>query len=464
MCMQNQCKQGGRTAAYIGAQKDKLMQSVRGPQPDPAMDSFYRGMSALCSRPESCINYMHLNAVIGATAKAWTTARGRFAQQKQNHAHHQMHAFLTKMFRTLQPLLPDVEVRQAANMLWSSAQLGLNPDALVPGMTDSLARRFMVDMNAANGQSFANVLVACAKLQLSPCRGVLCKTILNRLATADLSNFEPQPVANILHSLATIPAAAPSIEVLDALCQHFDVLLKSRQAVELPNEQSIASTMWALSKLKHAPSDELAMTMVGRMVALCRVPGQQPTPQAISNVLLACAQLSLPVKQADIDSLASFLLSLDRQQVRKQEYANTAWSLAVLGYLREAQLELLLDELSALLVNHRELSQSSLLIQLTQLYQALDWLQPPQNADTQQAKAWLNLKGKLSSLGPRPAAEPHPEAQLVCSALTQLSLRFKATPAISGYRTAAVLEPIGSGAPIVVSFESNHHLINKESR
>jgi len=62
------------------------------------------------------------------------------------------------------------------------------------------------------------------------------------------------------------------------LCQRFGVLLKSSQAAELPIAQNIANTMWALSKLKHALSDELAMSMVDRMVALCRVPGQQPTP------------------------------------------------------------------------------------------------------------------------------------------------------------------------------------------
>ncbi|KAL0050777.1 hypothetical protein WJX82_007061 [Trebouxia sp. C0006] len=60
--------------------------------------------------------------------------------------------------------------------------------------------------------------------------------------------------------------------------------------------------------------------------------------------------------------------------------------------------------------------------------------------------------------------EPHPRAQLVRLALTQLSLRFKATPAISGYRTAAVLEPTGDEAPIVVSLESKIYLNNKRSR
>ena len=127
-------------------------------------------------------------------------------------------ACIPHLFQRLQPLLPDVEAWQAANILWGTAQLGLNPDALVPGMTESLARQFMVDMDAAIGQHFANVLVACAKLQLSSCQGGLFKAILNRLATADLSKFEPQDVANTLHSLATIPAAAPSVELLDALC------------------------------------------------------------------------------------------------------------------------------------------------------------------------------------------------------------------------------------------------------
>ncbi len=149
--------------------------------------------------------------------------------------------------------------------------------------------------------------------------------------------------------------------MLDALCKRFRALLNSRQISELPDAQSIANTMWALSELKHAPSDELAMSMLGRMVALCHVPGQQPAPQAISNVLLACAELRLPVKQADIEGLAAFLLSIDRQRAVKQDYANTAWSLAVLGHLRPAQLELLLDQLFALSVSCRELSGPSLL-------------------------------------------------------------------------------------------------------
>ena len=543
--------QGRCTAAYIRAQKDKLMQSVRGPHPDSALGSFYKDMSALCSRPESCINHMHLNAIIGSTAKAWTTAWGRFAQQKQKQAHHQMHVFLTAMFQRLQLLMPAVGARQAANLLWSSAQLGLNPDALVPGMTDSLARQFMVDMDAATGQGFANVLaacaklqlspcqgglvkaicrhlaavdmstfgsqavantlhslatlpaatpsidmpgmtdilarqfmvdmdtatgqgfasvlVACAKLQLSPCQGGLVKAICGRLAAVDMSTFGSQTVANTLHSLATISAAAPSADVLDALCQRFDVLLRSRQAAELPNAQNIANTIWALSKLKHAPSDELALSMVGRMVTLCRLPGQQPKPQEVSNVLLACAELSVPVQQADTDSLASFFLSSNRRQGTQQEYTNIAWSLAVTAHLHQAHFRMMLDQLFALSGNPGEMSTPPMLkaAELTQLYQALDWLQPPPTAPAQQQSAWSSLQGKLHRLGPRPVPEQpsfHGIRQL-CAALNQLQLSFRVMVVIQSYWVDAVLQSQDNKAqPVILRLFSPDYITNIPGR
>ncbi len=60
--------------------------------------------------------------------------------------------------------------------------------------------------------------------------------------------------------------------------------------------------------------------------------------------------------------------------MNRQHCTNTAWRLAVLGHLRQAQLELLLDKICALSVRHREQSGPSLLNEadLRQLYQALD--------------------------------------------------------------------------------------------
>lgn len=115
----------------------------------------------------------------------------------------------------------------------------MKPDVLVPGMTDSVAKQFMTNMDVATGQGCSNVLVACANLQLNLYQGEFFSAIRARLTAANVFSFNAQAVANcytnILHSLATLPAAAPSDKVLDALCKHIGALLKSCQAAELPN-------------------------------------------------------------------------------------------------------------------------------------------------------------------------------------------------------------------------------------
>ena len=252
-------------------------------------------------------------------------------------------------------------------------------------------------------------------------------------------------MANTFHSLATLPAATPSVEVLDVLCQRFSVLLSNSQAAKPPDAQHIANTMWGLSKLKYAPSDELAMSMVGRVVALCRLPGQRPTPQAISNVLLACAELRLPVKLADSAILADFVQNLGKLQVGKQECANTAWSLAIMGHLHQDQFSLLLELLTPSFAAHGAMSNDLPLkmSEMRQLYQALDWLQPPASAPAQQQTAWSSLQEKMQNLGPRLApGKPNISCNSkLCAALNQLQLPFKAVVSIqSCYWMDAVLE------------------------
>ncbi len=455
---------------YIKEQWQLAAQSVRHSSPDKVMEAYYGSMDQMCRYSEKQLNCIHISAAVYGTAKVWIAAKtshsGWYAKQQ---ADQKLRSFIVRMLQRLEPLLPAVSTRQAANLLWSSAQLRLNPDALVPGMTDSLAQEFIVDMDAASGQELANVLVACAKLQLSPCQGELFKAILNRLATADLSKFDPQNVANSLHSLATLPAAAPSVEVLDALCQRFGAMLTSRQAVELPNAQSTANTMWALSKLKHAPSDELAMSMVGKMVALCRLTGQHPKPQEISNVLLACAELRLPVKQADTDSLASLLLSSTRRQGIWQAYANTAWSLAVLGHLRQTQLTLMLDQWFPFSGSPGQMSTPPQLTaaHLTQLYQALDWLQPHPTAPAHQQSAWSSLQGTLHRLGTRSAPDkpPSPGIRKLCAALNQLQLAFKAMVVIQSYWVDAVLQSLDNKAqPVILRLSTPDYINNIPGR
>ena len=139
----------------------------------------------MCSYCERQLNSIHISAIVHGTTKVWIAAAARqsgLAGEQQ--AQQTLRDFIVRMLERLQPLLPAVRAPAAAGLLWSSAQLGLNPDALVPGMTDSLGQRFMVDMDAATGQNLAKVLAACAKLHLSPCEGALRKAILARMAVA----------------------------------------------------------------------------------------------------------------------------------------------------------------------------------------------------------------------------------------------------------------------------------------
>ncbi len=182
--------------------------------------------------------------------------------------------------------------------------------------------------------------------------------------------------------------------------------------------------------------------------------GKQPIPQDISTVLLACAELRLPITQTESEDLASVLLNLKSQLDMRQIYTDTVWSPAVLGQLRQAQFALALDLLTALSVSHGEVSQPLAVAnrQMRQLYQALDWLQFPPSAHAQHRSVWSNLQGKLHRLGPRPArtnVRTYDRSKL-CAALDQLKLPCKTMVPIQSYLADAVLEPQSSNAKAII--------------
>ena len=436
---------------------------------DRALRQFYAHILVICEKPESCVNHIHLTAILGGLAKAWAAAEACHAIQNHQQAVDDLHRFAARILGTLQPMCKALGVREASNLLSSLSKLSINPNRMVVGPLDAIAQQLMANMHLANGQDLAEVLAGYSVLQLTPCCENLMQAVSRQLAIADLTHEGSAYVSRVLYSLATIASAAPSIKALDALCERFAVLLRSPQLAELPNAQGIAKSLWALSKLKHAPSDEVVMSMVGRMVALCHLPGQQPMPKAISNVLLACAELSVPVKQADTDSLASFFLSSNRRQGDEQAHTNTAWSLAVIGHLRQPQLMLMLDQMLAWSVSPGQMSTPPVLTaaELNQLYQALDWLQPPPAAAAQQQSAWSSLRGKLHRLGPRPSpAKRHVSSHgKLCSALKQLQLSFRATVSIQSYWVHAVIECQGNKAQsIILTLSSLDYIRNVPGR
>ncbi len=116
-----------------------------------------------------------------------------------------------------------------------------------------------------------------------------------------------------------------------------------------------------------------------------------------------------------------------------------------MGHLCQDQFALLLVLLTALSAADGEmLNVLPLKIpELRQLYQALDWLQPPSSAPAQQQKAWSSLQGKLHRLGPKPAPDKPSMSGIskLCAGLNQLQLPFQAVVSIQSYYWVdAVLE------------------------
>ena len=134
-----------QVSTYIKEQQRTALAGVRGHQPDKALLSFYASMEHLCSvaRP-LLLDYISLSAVITATAQLWTSAQANSSfKLSANMTGFELKHLYRSTLLQLEAVLPDIEARQISNILWSSAKLGLNPDASVPGMTDALAAKLL---------------------------------------------------------------------------------------------------------------------------------------------------------------------------------------------------------------------------------------------------------------------------------------------------------------------------------
>ncbi len=106
-------------------------------------------------------------------------------------------------------------------------------------------------------------------------------------------------------------------------------------------------------------------------------------------------------------------------------------------------------------------------VQLTQLYQALDWLQPPLTAPAQQQSAWSSLQDKMHRLGPRPASDKPPfhGNRKLCAALNQLQPSFKAMVVIQSYWVPAVLQLQDNKAqPVMLRLSTPDYINNTPGR
>ncbi len=399
-----------------------------------------------------------------------------------------------------------------------SAKLGLTPDAFVPGMTDALAAKMLQltkdearcqpsAQNCANfvwalaplghypkdkglvdavcghfarlikhrdqskrpkAQEAANVVWALATLGHEPADKGLIDDVCNHFARLikhleESKRPNAQQSANIVWALATLGHKPADKGLVDAVCNHFSRLIRHQDTRNRPTSQGVSNVLWALGDMNHAPPDGAASAFLEWLTRLCKLSGQEPNAQDLSNTLFACAVLHVKVKGHVSLALVRGLLRLDRSGGYKQEYCNAAWGLAVLGILAVDIFSLILERLRSLPVSepaHDALPRQ----ELSQLYQALDSLQPLPDVAAQQ------LQEMLSSLGQRPLHGPQSHADSSINrrlglALGQLGLAFALDVLLSGYWVNAVLQPCnGVTEPIVLAAEFGHCFRNKDDR
>ena len=119
-----------QVTTYIKEQQRIALAGVRGHQPNKALLGFYASMEHLCSVAGLLLNYANLSAIITATAQLWTSAQANSSfKLTANTAGLELNHFYCSTLLQLELKLPDVGAREISNILWSSAKLGLNPDA-----------------------------------------------------------------------------------------------------------------------------------------------------------------------------------------------------------------------------------------------------------------------------------------------------------------------------------------------
>ena len=361
-----------------------------------AMRSYFQIMDGHFLVTDSCMDFTHVASALYGTALVWQAAQQNPQAPHRPQLHPELQDFLYRMLQRLQFVQSKLNSRAVSSILWSFAKLGQHPDTLMPGIVDGIAQRYIQDIHSATGQSHSSVLLACDQLRLDPCQGTMIAAILQHLNRIRLAQYNAQDLSNIIHGLAKVSQAQPSTQLLNKLCDSFLPLFESRDEAQRPNSQAVANFAWALQQLDHSPTAALASAMIQRMLHLCHRLQSPPKPQEISNLILACSQLKMPITQEQAERLMLHLLK--HKQLKPQDLTNTAYALALLGILQQDTFAYLLQRFAAVFTRATPDRDSA----LRQMYQALSSIQPPSDANPEQYKAWVGTRWALQTLGPKP--------------------------------------------------------------
>ena len=316
-------------------------------------------MEHLCSVAGPLLNDISLSAIITAAAQLWTSAQANNSFTPSAHsAAFELNHFFYNILRQLQPVPSDVGAQSVSNILWSSAKLGLNPDAFVPGMTDALAAKLLQLTRGEgrcqpNAQSCAIFLWALATLGHQPADKGLVDAVCIHFAMLIRHHDESkrpnaQGAANVVWAVATLGHEPADKSLVDAVCHHVTMLIKHQDESKRPNAEGAANVVWAVATLGHEPADKSLVDAVCHHVTMLikhQDESKRPNAQGAANVVWALATSDYQLADEGLidDVCNQFGMHIEHHDDSKQPDAQGAasfmWALASMtkasGLVRE---------------------------------------------------------------------------------------------------------------------------------
>ncbi len=337
---------------YIKEQQRIASTGVRGRRPDEALLSFYASMEHLCSTAGSLLDYISLSAVITAIAQLSPSAPAKSGfKPSANSAAFELKRFWGVLLLQLEPMTSAVGAREISNILWSSAKLGLHPDAFVPGMTDALAAK-VLQLTRGEGrrqpsaQRCANSLWALATLGHHPADKGLIDAVCNHFAMLIKHHDKSkQPnaknAANVVWAVATLGHEPANKGLVDAVCNHFAMLIEHHDKNKRPNAQAAAMVMWAVATLGHEPADKgLADVVCNHFAMLIKHHDESKRPNAQTAAIVVWAVATMGHDPADkglVDAVCKHFAMLTKhhdvfKRPSAQGAANVMWALGKMNH------------------------------------------------------------------------------------------------------------------------------------
>ena len=416
------------------------------------------------------LNVVHVSTLAYSIGQLWAACAPAFGSSKKerSHCHKAMKGCLTQLLHILQPLLPQLNARQASSLLKSLAILRMPQHAVPQTLPAKLIHTITAGDSTA--QDIAAALSALAEWQRSVPAIHLSASALQAMFRRFAVVNDPmihKRYANNQEVLRFLLAAAelrirPDAATLDALCAHM-IALDQQSAEERLSAHSIAMLLQTFSEMRYLPEAHHMQHMLERFATFCTMPPHlQPGLEDIRRLFSAVATLGLTQSSQTVQHIG--VQVMNRASANAQTLCTVVRCVAALDVL---DLDMFVEFLDVL---KTEFGKTVLEADLRQMHQVLYKLEPFEQDSQASHIGWEGARQRLQALGyPQPAA-PVPAilraTQAMSQSLRKLNLTHRRHVQFGAYRAEAMLDQKlpRSGPLLLAILRETDTLLNKPDR